>query len=89
MSHVTCHMSCVTCHVSHVTCHFYFNFYLFIFSGQGGKAYCWRVCYQPGQPHLVCIYTLEQNVQKSTHNKVHLYVYNDSICVLNLPKQSG
>ena len=48
VSHVTCHVSRVTCHVSHVTCHIFFLFF-----GQSGEAYRWRVCYQWGLPRLV------------------------------------
>ena len=51
MSHVTCHVSHVTCHVSHVICHFFF----FLFFGQSGQAYWWKVCYQQGLPRLVYI----------------------------------
>ena len=43
MSRVTCHMSRVMCHMSHVTCIFFFT---------ACEAYCWRVCYQRGLPHL-------------------------------------
>ena len=39
--HITCHVSHVTCHVSYVTC----NVSEFLFSGQSGEAYQWRVCY--------------------------------------------
>ena len=54
-SRVTCHISRVTCHVSRVTCHVShvtFLFY-FLFFGQSGEAYRWRVCYQRGLPSLV------------------------------------
>ena len=47
-------MSHVMCHVSHVT---YINIFIyFIFFGQRGEAYRWRVCYQRGLPRLVLIY---------------------------------
>ena len=45
LSRVTCHVSrvTVTCHVSHGEKK----------SGQSGKAFRWRVCYQRGLPRLV------------------------------------
>ena len=54
-----CHVSCVTCHMSHVTCHVsqvtcpVSHVIIFIFFGQSGEAYRWRVCYQWGLPRLV------------------------------------
>ena len=49
MSRVMCHVSRVTCHVSHV---------IFLFYGQRGEAYRWRVCYQRGLPRLVYLVDL-------------------------------
>ena len=50
MSHVPCHMSPITCHVSNVKCPIIF----FFFFEQSGETSRWRVCYQWGQPRLVC-----------------------------------
>ena len=47
MSRVRCHMSCVRCRMSCVTCN------IFIFFGQSGEAYRWRVCYHRGLPRLI------------------------------------
>ena len=49
MSRVMCRMSRVMCHMSHVTCHLF----IYLFFGQTGEAYRWRVCYQRGLPRLV------------------------------------
>ena len=64
VSHVMCHVSHVTCHVSRVTCHVSHVIYLFIFYlffGQSGEAYRWRVCYQRGLPRLVFTHTAYYN----------------------------
>ena len=49
-----CYVSHVMCHMSDVTCHNYLILFIFfLFFGQSGEAYRWRVCYQQGLPRLV------------------------------------
>ena len=64
VSYVRCHVSDVVCHVSHVTCHMSHVtiIYIFIYFGQSGEVYRWRVCYQRGLPRLVI--TLDPNTSK-------------------------
>ena len=53
---VTCLMSCVMCHLLRVTCHLSHVTYCFlVFFLQSVEAIWRRVCYQRGQPRLVCI----------------------------------
>ena len=49
VSCVKCHVSCVTCHMSRVQSPVSVRTKIII-----GGASCWRVCYQRGQPRLVC-----------------------------------
>ena len=52
---VTCHVSGVMCHMSPI----FFFFFCYLLFGQSDGASQWRVCYQPGLPHLVFFFFLK------------------------------
>ena len=68
VSHFMCHISCVTFHLSQVTC----NFFSFLFFGQSGEAYLWRVCYQRGLPIQWKLYIF---VSREKEKNIYIYSY--------------